>query len=280
LTATPKIGPSTAASPRGLRQSKEIPTVAIDVSAPRSRRGLLTALVAGVAGAAAATLTGAQRVLGAGDDGQVIHVGDDFENAQTATVLINKTTEEYVFEASNRRGGAAIAGFGSGVNSGGGNGVGLEGWSDAGTGVYAHVGNPGINSPGFAAAVLGEVKLPTSVSILGNNYATTGFAQGVAGSTNSPTGIATTGWANANGTAVAGISGPTFPVNRVPARTGVYGFAAQGRGGVFDAPVAQIRLVPAGAATHPSNGAVGDLFLDGNHRLWFCKGGATWKQIA
>ena len=28
------------------------------------------------------------------------------------------------------------------------------------------------------------------------------------------------------------------------------------------------------------SGAIGDLFVDRGGRLWFCKGGTTWKQLA
>ena len=42
---------------------------------------------------------------------------------------------------------------------------------------------------------------------------------------------------------------------------------------------AQVNLQPSAAATHPASGQAGDLFVDKNHRLWFCKG-ATWKQLA
>ena len=40
------------------------------------------------------------------------------------------------------------------------------------------------------------------------------------------------------------------------------------------------RYCPSTAATHPTSGALGDLFLDKNKRLWFCKGGSTSEQIA
>ena len=40
------------------------------------------------------------------------------------------------------------------------------------------------------------------------------------------------------------------------------------------------RLSPSTAASHPDSGAAGDLFVDKTGRLWFCKGGATWKQLA
>ncbi len=64
--------------------------------------------------------------------------------------------------------------------------------------------------------------------------------------------------------------------------TGVYGLATGtgSRGGVFGGKAAQVRLQPSGAATHPTSGDAGDLFVDKSHRLWFCKGGTTWKQLA
>jgi hypothetical protein len=38
--------------------------------------------------------------------------------------------------------------------------------------------------------------------------------------------------------------------------------------------------VPSSRSTHPSSGALGDLFLDKSGRLWFCKGGTTWVKLA
>jgi hypothetical protein len=61
---------------------------------------------------------------------------------------------------------------------------------------------------------------------------------------------------------------------------GVQGVSTNGRGGVFKGGLAQLRLIPSPSATHPSSGLVGDLFLDKHKRLWFCKGGTTWTQIA
>jgi hypothetical protein len=56
--------------------------------------------------------------------------------------------------------------------------------------------------------------------------------------------------------------------------------AAPWRGGLFAGKVAQVRLLPSSSASHPSSGSLGDLFLDKGGRLWFCKGGTTWKQLA
>lgn len=132
---------------------------------------------------------------------------------------------------------------------------------------------------GVPAAVLGEVSLPDSASIIGNNHANSGTAQGVQGTSGGPKGLGMTGLARTNGMAVLGASGPDFPTS-VQARTGVYGNAQNGRGGVFQGKTAKLRLVPSTEASHPSSGSIGDLFLDKNKRLWFCKGGTSWKQIA
>jgi hypothetical protein len=66
--------------------------VAIDVSVRHSRRSLLVGVVGAVAGAAAATLAGAQAVFAAGDDGKAIHIGDSFIDVQSATYLSNQAT--------------------------------------------------------------------------------------------------------------------------------------------------------------------------------------------
>ena len=80
--------------------------------------------------------------------------------------------------------------------------------------------------------------------------------------------------APANNTGVIGLSdGGTTSV-------GVRGESPTGRGGVFKGNLAQLRLFPSIAPSHPFRGALGDLFLDKNKRLWFCKGGTTWKQLA
>jgi hypothetical protein len=71
-------------------------------------------------------------------------------------------------------------------------------------------------------------------------------------------------WGNAAGASAAGIKG-TNP---------------NGRGGVFSGQKAQVRLLPSADTTRPASGARGDLFVDKSGRLWFCKGGTNWKQLA
>jgi hypothetical protein len=62
--------------------------------------------------------------------------------------------------------------------------------------------------------------------------------------------------------------------------SGVFGVSAKGTGGKFQGKTAQIQLVPSPASTHPASGSAGQLFVDAAKRLWFCKGGTTWLQIA
>ena len=72
----------------------------IELSQPRSRRGLLTGALGAVAGAAAATFAGARAVLAAGDDGKAIHVGDYLTDIRSETFLDNQTNGNPVLSVS------------------------------------------------------------------------------------------------------------------------------------------------------------------------------------
>lgn len=61
---------------------------------------------------------------------------------------------------------------------------------------------------------------------------------------------------------------------------GVEGKSSLGAGGKFTGKTAQVHLVPSSASTHPTSGSAGQLFVDKSYRLWFCKGGTNWKQLA
>jgi hypothetical protein len=60
----------------------------------------------------------------------------------------------------------------------------------------------------------------------------------------------------------------------------VEGVANYGRGGRFRGRYAQINLVPGLGATHPTSGTSGDFYVDRFARLWFCRNGTSWVQIA
>ena len=51
------------------------------------------------------------------------------------------------------------------------------------------------------------------------------------------------------------------------------------RGGVFSGKAAAIQLEPS-AGSHPTHGAKGDLFVDHNAHLFFCRGGTNWVKLA
>ena len=59
--------------------------------------------------------------------------------------------------------------------------------------------------------------------------------------------------------------------------TGVRGSGK--RGGVFSGSAAAIQLAPH-AGSHPHTGSKGDLFVDHNTHLWFCRGGTSWVKLA
>jgi hypothetical protein len=69
------------------------------------------------------------------------------------------------------------------------------------------------------------------------------------------------------------------------AQTSGFGIAvdaasALGIGGRFAGKTAPIQLVPSTLASHPTSGSAGQLFVDRANRLWFCKGGTNWHQLA
>jgi hypothetical protein len=98
--------------------------------------------------------------------------------------------------------------------------------------------------------------------------------------------------ANINGTVTGVNEGHGIGVwgeqrNNTGPGIGVVGVGGtQGRGSQFTGGVAQTRLVPGTAATHPTTGKTGDLYVDNAVRLWFCTKAsagttaATWKQLA
>jgi hypothetical protein len=169
-------------------------------------------------------------------------------------------------------------------------GIGVLGQSGSGSGVTGrspHIGVTG-RSTGKSNehyGVYGESKSPTARGVFGRSISDAG-GTGAWGQADAPGGVGLRGLAwNAKGgtggygTGVIGSSGSqSWPAPI--ANTGVLGVGRHGRGGVFKGDKAQVRLIAAPTATHPASGSMGDLYLDINARLWFCKGGTTWKQIA
>ncbi len=145
--------------------------------------------------------------------------------------------------------GAGVYGKGTGSASG------VNGQSSSGYGVYAYSDS----GQGVHAASNSEI--------------------GVYGSSGSSTLPAVHGWSKGGNTGLQGYSGSGTPDAGLT-HTGVFGSAPNGRGGQFAGGKAQLRLIASSATTHPHSGILGDLFLDKNKRLWFCKGSTSWKQLA
>jgi hypothetical protein len=177
---------------------------------------------------------------------------------------------------------------GSGISGSAGSGTGIEGSSTSGTGVRGS-STTGIGVAGSSDQDDGV----QGVSQAGSGV--TGIsvkADGVSGKSSAPDGVGVRGYARDEGglinqprsgkfgTGVLGSSGSAGVPPAARANTGVMGVGTNGRGGVFIGSKAQVQLVPSSAATHPTAGSRGDLFVDKSGRLWFCAGGSTWKQVA
>lgn len=135
--------------------------------------------------------------------------------------------------------------------------------------------NPGIdvNHLGLGRGV--DVALTNNASAAHAVLATTaGLGRALYGRT-SGTGNAIYGYvANSSNTQAAVLASTTGTGAAVEATS------TKGVGGKFTGKAAQVRLVPSAASNHPATGARGDLFVDKSGRLWFCKGGSSWKQLA
>jgi len=174
---------------------------------------------------------------------------------------------------------------------------GVRGGSNSGgsAGVYGYNNESGIGvegltngAPGETWGVYGHVVSPDGAGVFGRAVNTPSGGMGVYGEADSPSGVGVRGLAwdgdtpsGKFGTGVLGSSGSHASIRPKPLpNTGVYGIGVNGRGLVGQGDKAQLKLVPSAATSHPSSGQAGDLFVDTSHRLWFCRGGTSWHQLA
>ena len=136
----------------------------------------------------------------------------------------------------------------------------------AGIGALAAAALAAIGRPASTAAADGDSVILGQANPATNSAITSHV--GVFGESTSSAGIFGTSAAGA-GVRGHGGGGP-----------GVLAESDSGRGGVFAGAKAQLLLLPSGATSHPPKGDRGDLFVDKTGRLWFCKGGTHWKQLA
>jgi hypothetical protein len=158
---------------------------------------------------------------------------------------------------------------GSGVQGISSSGRGVYGQSDSDLAVYGYNTSSGTAILGYGqdgSGVRGHTTGASTPAIVGHAYSAAAGVTGISGPGADPSLPADTG--------VVGIA------NADPDSVGVRGISTSGRGGVFQGNLAQLRLKPSSAASHPARGQAGDLFLDHANRLWFCKAGTNWRQLA
>ncbi len=138
------------------------------------------------------------------------------------------------------------------------------------------------NDSGTSSTVLTSVSDSPTLSV--RNIGTESISQAINCFSNEADGLASSaGQIGGNGLlgvalnpAKSGVRGEHANGTAVSGR----GTGASGRGGVFQGQAAAVQLVGSSRATHPSSGRRGDLVVDASGRLWFCKGGTTWRQLA
>jgi hypothetical protein len=216
--------------------------VAIDPSAPRSRRAILAGALGGAGALIAHSLGRATPALAANDDPLLLGRGGvATDNAATASTIVNS--------AANPALGGQASGANTAVAGTSATGVGVWGASTTSggarlTGVIGHTGDgSGVASDTSFTGVYGFSEDPDNST-----------GTGVWGESESGTGVSGSGYTGVYGTGAIATMGDTFG-----AYTGIYGFA-----GDDDAP-----------APTPGSGVVGRVGVGGTYGVVAVAGGTT-----
>ena len=266
-------------------QAKVERVAAVAASPAEGDRGISRATLLRLGGVAAAASVGsvllrstpAGATTGAMQSGQQNDAGADStgltSSNDTDTLHVSNSASAPAFQA--RSGGAAVVAIGAsgggvvGVSRG--SGPGLLGQADVATGpaVKAQIDNAAATAVTIEAAQNGTgTGVFSHVDNAANaNRALHALTEGI-------------------GQAVLGQIANT--ANKSPAVRGqttgsgaaIEGASSLGAGGRFAGKTAQIQLIPSSVSSHPSSGTAGQLFVDRSSRLWFCKGGTNWRQLA
>jgi hypothetical protein len=185
--------------------------MAVDTTAPRSRRAILAGAFGAIAATAAQAVGVPQRARA---NGEPMAVGGQYADATTTTKLVDKQNGQPVFWAQSEQesgfpgsgSGTAIFGWstsGTGVRGQSGTGIGVYGQGDSGTGVYgssiSDLGVRGWSSSRVGVYGSSGAGHPTSIGIKVGVYgwgpATTGLvpSYGVIGKSASALGIGVLG---------------------------------------------------------------------------------------
>jgi hypothetical protein len=251
------------------------------------RRGILQiGGVAALAGTAVA-LVGA-KAAGAATSG-VMHFGAS-NGSGTANTSLTSSNTKFTLQVSNTGLGHGIVGNASNRD---GRGYGVFGTGDGGAGVAGGTRGegPGVRAyaePGAGGSALQALTLegqngsPTiSAHQIGRGHGVyshieneTNASRALYGST-SGVGHAVMGSiVNAQSAAAAA------KVTTWGTGAGLEALSAKGVGATFTGKTAQVQLTPSPDSSHPSSGRAGQLFVDSSKRLWFCRVGTDWRQLA
>jgi len=213
-------------------------TATLQPAKPTSRRALLAGAVGGI-GALAATVIGRADPVRA--EGQIIHVGDEWNDATSLTKVQNSANNVDVFQASSSAGGRGILGtsvFSYGVQGSSTSSIGVLGASGSESGVYA------ISSATAKPAAVGRSD--------GNSTGVEGVSGGNVPAAKANTGVF--GYAIQD-TAATGVRGEST------IGVGVRGKATTGYAGFFDGRVFTTRYYELAEITTPNAPAANQLRL-------------------
>jgi hypothetical protein len=271
-------------------ESEPSPAQATDETAPKrlDRRGILQfGGAAALAGAAAAVMS--TKVAGAATTPGVMQYGATNNAGTASTGLTSANPKSALYVKSTGLGSGIIAdatsatGRGYGVLGTGDRGAGVAGGTRGdGPGVRAYA-EPGAGGSALEALTLeGGNSSPTiSAHQIGTGPAVFSHIENAASPSH-----ALYGRTIGVGNAVLGlVVNSESPAAAVKASTtgsgpGLAASSANGVGGSFAGKAAQVQLVPSADWSHPASGDPGQLFVDRSKRLWFCRGGRDWHQIA
>jgi hypothetical protein len=252
------------------------------------RRGVLQfGGAAALAGTAAALLS--TKVAGAATAPGVMHFGAGNE-AGTANTGLNSSNGKSTLHVKNTGLGHGI--FGDATNANG-RGYGVFGTGDKGAGVAGGTrgDGPGVRAyaePGAGGSALQALTLegsntsPTiSAHQVGNGHAVFAHIENAGNPSR-----ALYGRTAGVGHAVLGVivngqsAAACAKVTTQGSGPGLEASSANGIGATFAGKTGQVQLVPSADSSHPWSGAPGQLFVDSAKRLWFCRGGNNWQQLA
>jgi hypothetical protein len=270
-----------------------------------SRRGVFKLAGAAAAGAAGASLLGAES---AGATTGTMMYGAENSSGTDFTDLVS-TSNSNTLRVFNEGSGNAL--FSSAKGSGtslvatdDGTGTGkalyavLNNQNNASNTIEAHTAGPGSGVYAISAAgipVFGKITNASNAepAVAGSTSGGGPAVQALTGGAGPAVQALTSGAGPAVQALTAG-SGPAVQAGQSGTGRGIYSQiinaknvnpairgdgSAVGRGGAFQGGAAQVRLLPA-SGSHPSSGEAGDLFLDKTNSLFLCKGGTKWVKLA